>query len=139
MPCGDSRTVRIPLNEAAAQTRAALAGEGFAFLIEIAVQTVLAARPGDEAAAQVGNHLIRDACNPPLGRRPMTADSSTRLLPPCNVVIRRGTRSRHTAVEAIGPRVVVQFGTGPDMAGIARDSRPGLRVASASNAADTPR
>ncbi|MET3921808.1 DUF302 domain-containing protein [Arthrobacter sp. UYEF20] len=137
MPCGDSRPVRIPPNQAAAQTRAAPAREEPGILTEIDIQAALAAQPGDEAAAQVGDYLIRAVCNPTLARRPITADPCTRPLPPCNVAIRRGTRSRHTAVEAIGPRGAVQPSTGPEMAGIADDS--GLRVAPASSTADAPR
>ena len=91
-------TVDLPLAEAEAAIRGALAEEGFGVLTEIDVAATLHAKLGVDRAPL----KILGACNPSFADRALQIDPTVSLLLPCNVVVeaaRAGSR-----VAAVDPR-----------------------------------
>ena len=89
-------TVDLPLADAEAAIRAALAEEGFGVLTEIDVAATLKAKLGVDRAPL----KILGACNPNFADRALQIDPAVSLLLPCNVVIEAsGTGSRIAAVD----------------------------------------
>jgi uncharacterized protein (DUF302 family) len=94
-------TVALPLAEAEAAIRAALADEGFGVLTEIDVAATLEAKLGVDRAPL----KILGACNPTFADRALQIDPAVSLLLPCNVVVEAsGTGSR---VAAVDPRALL--------------------------------
>lgn len=121
-------TVALPLAEAEAAIRAALAEEGFGVLTEIDVAATLKAKLGVDRAPL----KILGACNPNFADRALQIDPTVSLLLPCNVVVEAaGTGSR---VAAVDPRRLLDD---PRFAELAADAAERLeravhRVAAAS-------
>ena len=89
-------SVDLPLAEAEAAIRAALAEEGFGVLTEIDVAATLKAKLGVDRAPL----KILGACNPTFADRALQIDPAVSLLLPCNVVVEAsGTGSRVAAVD----------------------------------------
>ena len=89
-------TVDLPLADAEAAIRAALAEEGFGVLTEIDVAATLKAKLGVDRAPL----KILGACNPNFADRALQINPAISLLLPCNVVIEAsGTGSRIAAVD----------------------------------------
>ena len=80
-------TVPLPLDQAEAVIRAALADQGFGVLTEIDVAATLKAKLGVERPAL----KILGACNPAFAHEALELDPSTALVLPCNVVLEPGT------------------------------------------------
>jgi uncharacterized protein (DUF302 family) len=100
-----STSIRSSFAEAVAQTREALADQGFGVLTEIDMRATLKAKLGQD----MEDYLILGACNPPLAHRAVTVDRQIGLLLPCNVVVRAdpGDDTR-VLVEAMDPQLLVQ-------------------------------
>lgn len=100
-----STSIRSSFADAVAQTREALADQGFGVLTEIDMKATLKAKLGQD----MEDYLILGACNPPLAHRAVTVDRQIGLLLPCNVVVRAdpGDDTR-VLVEAMDPQLLVQ-------------------------------
>jgi uncharacterized protein (DUF302 family) len=118
-------TVRtgVPFAEASTRIRDALKAQGFGVLTEIDVQATLREKLGE----QMEQYVILGACNPPLAHRALSADRSTGLLLPCNVVVRAA--SDGTIVEALDPRAIAGVAGLPLLRDIAADAASRLRAA----------
>jgi uncharacterized protein (DUF302 family) len=113
-------TVGLPLAEAEAAIRAALADEGFGVLTEIDVAATLEAKLGVDRAPL----KILGACNPTFADRALQIDPAVSLLLPCNVVVEAsGTGSR---VAAVDPRALLDD---PRFAELAADAAERLERA----------
>lgn len=84
-------TIDLPMSEAEAAVRAALAEQGFGVLTEIDVAAIFKSKLGVDRAPL----KILGACNPALAHSALELDPSTSLLLPCNVVLEAdGERTR---------------------------------------------
>jgi uncharacterized protein (DUF302 family) len=91
-------TTTLPMAEAEAAVRDALAGQGFGVLTEIDVAATLRAKLGVERAPL----KILGACNPTFAHRALEIDESVSLLLPCNVVLAETVDG--TKISAADPR-----------------------------------
>lgn len=113
-------TVALPLAEAEAAIRAALAEEGFGVLTEIDVAATLKAKLGVDRPPL----KILGACNPNFADRALQIDPTVSLLLPCNVIVEAaGTGSR---VAAVDPRQLLDD---PRFADLAADAAERLERA----------
>jgi uncharacterized protein (DUF302 family) len=94
-------TVTMPLAEAEAAVRAALAEQGFGVLTEIDVAATLKAKLGVDRAPL----KILGACNPGFANRALDADPAVALLLPCNVVLQ--ATDGGTRVSAVDPHALM--------------------------------
>ena len=92
-------TVPVPLDQAEATVRAALAEQGFGVLTEIDVAATLKAKLGVDRPAL----KILGACNPAFAHQALELDPSTALVLPCNVVLEPSTDGG-TRISVIDPR-----------------------------------
>jgi len=107
-----------------ARVREALAEQGFGVLTEIDVQATLRRK----LSVEMEQYLILGACNPPLAHRALTADRDIGLLLPCNVVVRADGPTA-VLVQALDPRVMVEFTGRPELKPIADEATQRLRAA----------
>ena len=91
-------TTKLPMAEAEAAVRAALASQGFGVLTEIDVAATLKAKLGVERAPL----KILGACNPTFAHRALELDESVSLLLPCNVVL--ADIGGATRISSVDPR-----------------------------------
>ncbi len=91
-------TTKLPMVEAEAAVREALAIQGFGVLTEIDVAATLKAKLGVERAPL----KILGACNPTFAHRALELDESVSLLLPCNVVL--ADIGGATRISAVDPR-----------------------------------
>jgi uncharacterized protein (DUF302 family) len=104
-------TVPMPLSEAEAAVREALADHGFGVLTEIDVAATLEAKLDVERPPL----KILGACNPRFAHRALELDPSASLLLPCNVVLEPdgdGTR-----IAAVDPRSLMPATEFAELAG----------------------
>lgn len=127
MPYALSTTLDAPHGKALAQTRAALAEQGFGVLTEIDVAATLKTKLDLDVPPQV----ILGACRPALAHQALQADPSVGVLLPCNVVV-RSLGERQTVVEALNPEVMVSVADNPALRGVADEA--GKRLSAALNA-----
>ena len=92
-------TVPVPLDQAEAAVRAALADQGFGVLTEIDVAATLKAKLGVERPAL----KILGACNPTFAHQALELDPSSALVLPCNVVLQPATDGG-TRISIVDPR-----------------------------------
>ena len=116
-------TSSLPMAEAAARVRAALADEGFGVLTEIDLAATLHAKLGLEMAP----YTILGACRPPLAAAAVESEPDIGLLLPCNVVVY--AQDDHTVVAALDPRTMVDLTGNTGMAEVAEDARGRLERA----------
>lgn len=113
-------TSPLPLEEAEAAIRSALADNGFGVLTEIDVAATLKAKLDVDRPPL----KILGACNPGFANRALEIDPTVALLLPCNVVLEAvdgGTR-----VSAVDPRSMMDA---PEFATIADEAAAKLRAA----------
>lgn len=92
-------TVSLPLDQAEAALRAALAEQGFGVLTEIDVAATLKAKLGIDRSPL----KILGACNPTLAHQALELDPTVALVLPCNVVLEPGADGG-THISAVDPR-----------------------------------
>jgi uncharacterized protein (DUF302 family) len=122
---GFGATVDLPYDQALERTRAALKGQGFGVLTEIAVKQTMKAK----LDVDFRPYVILGACNPPLAHRALSADLGIGLLLPCNVVVYDNLDGTST-VEVMDPEAALGLvGDNPAVAEVAREARTRLRQA----------
>jgi uncharacterized protein (DUF302 family) len=127
--------IRLSGSIAEVKTRvtAALKAQGFGILTEIDVQQTLKQKIG----ADFKPYLILGACNPNLAYRALSADESTGLLLPCNVVLKQDGDA--VAVSILDPEVmfeVVDSDTKKALSGLPEEARSRLQSALAALATE---
>lgn len=113
-------TVDVPMEEAEAVVRTALAAEGFGVVSEIDVAANLRAALGVDRPPL----KILGACSPTFAQQALEMDPSVALLLPCNVVLEPTGSATHIAV--IDPRELM---TDPAFAELASDAADHLAAA----------
>lgn len=113
----------LGFDEAVAQTRQALADQGFRVLTEIDVRATMKAK----LDVDVEPYLILGACNPPLAHTALTLEPSIGLLLPCNVTVR--VQDGVTVVQAMDPQLLVTVVDKPGLQAVADEA--GTRLAAA--------
>lgn len=110
--------LEAPFDDAVAQTRKALADQGFGVLTEIDVTATMKNKLNEE----MENYLILGACNPPLAHRAIGIDRQIGLLLPCNVVVRTDPDDPgSTLVEAMNPQLLVDVTEEPALQPVAQE------------------
>ncbi|WP_137123504.1 DUF302 domain-containing protein [Segeticoccus rhizosphaerae] len=122
-----STTLDAPHEKVLAQTRVALAEQGFGVLTEIDVAATLKTRLDVDVPPQV----ILGACRPALAHQALEADPSVGVLLPCNVVV-RSLGAQQTVVEALNPGVMMQVTDNPSLGAVAEEAHQRLDAALAS-------
>ncbi|MBA8796128.1 uncharacterized protein (DUF302 family) [Friedmanniella endophytica] len=117
-------TVERPHATVLADTRRALADQGFGVLTEIDLQATLKAKLDAEIAPQV----ILGACRPPLAHAAIEAEPSIGLLLPCNVVVRASSDTT-TVVEAVDPQMMLAVTGNPTLQAVSDEAAGRLRTA----------
>jgi uncharacterized protein (DUF302 family) len=114
-------TIPLPMDEAEARLRPALAEQGFGVLTEIDVAATLKAKLDIDRSPL----KILGACNPTLSHAALELDPSAALFMPCNVVLEPADDGG-TLVRAVDPATIM-----PDarMADLAADATVRLRAA----------
>lgn len=114
-------TVALPLDQADAAIRAALAEQGFGILTEIDLAQTLKDKLGIDRAPL----KILGACNPHLAHEAVEHDPSIALMLPCNVTL-RPSEDGSTRIDIADPRELM-----PDarFASIAQDAATTLQAA----------
>jgi uncharacterized protein (DUF302 family) len=120
-------TTSLPMQEAEAAVRDALAGQGFGVLTEIDVAATLRAKLGVERTPL----KILGACNPTFAHRALELDESVSLLLPCNVVLTEIADG--VKISAVDPRELM---TGEAFQDLANDAAERLTAALAAVPAD---
>ena len=113
--------VDLPMAEAEAAVRAALADNGFGVLTEMDVAATLRAKLGVERPPL----KILGACNPVIANQALELDPTVALLLPCNVVLEPAPEGG-TWVRAVDPRALMDA---PEFAEIAGDAATRLTAA----------
>jgi uncharacterized protein (DUF302 family) len=121
--------VPLPMAEAEAAVRSALAEQGFGVLTEIDLSGTLLAKLGVDYPAT----KVLGACNPSLVYQALQVDPDVTLLLPCNVVLT--TTAAGTKVRAVDPASLM---ADPALAALAADAEARLRAALDGAAAVTP-
>jgi uncharacterized protein (DUF302 family) len=80
----------------------------------------------DKLGADMEDHLILGACNPPLAHQAVDADRTIGLLLPCNAVIQAGDQG--TIVEALDPPALAGIAGQPALTAVAT---PATRIRAA--------
>ncbi len=115
-----TRTLDRGFEQTVADTREALAAEGFGVLTEIDVQATLK----QKLDVDFRPYLILGACNPPLAHRALEAERQIGTMLPCNVVVQQAGDG--VEVAAIDPLASMQAVDNPALATIAGEVRQRL-------------
>ncbi len=110
----------LPMAEAEAAVRDALADQGFGVLTEIDVAATFKAKLGVDRAPL----KILGACNPKVAHRALELDEFVSLLLPCNVVL--ADTGDGTRISAVDPRELM---TGEPFRELANDAAERLTAA----------
>lgn len=111
----------LPLDEAIARVRAALAAEGFGVVSEIDMRATLQKKLGVE----VRPYLILGACNPQAAYRALQLEPGVGLLLPCNVVV-SDDGAGGSVVSAVDASAMFALVGRPELQPIADDIRARL-------------
>ncbi len=125
-------TLPLPYPEAVERTKHALQDQGFGILTETDIRATFGAKLSSEAAEAIGNYVILGACNPQLASKALAAEPELGTLLPCNVIVRRGSNSDQSIVQAIDPRTMVQLSDSAEVRDVSKDADTRLRAALAS-------
>ena len=117
--------VPLPYETVVAQTRAALAEQGFGILTEIDLAATLNAKLGVDLPPQI----ILGACRPPLAYEAIQTDPAIATVLPCNVVVRSTAAGTTTVVEALDPAAMLGISDDPGLHVVATDARRRLTAA----------
>lgn len=117
-------TVEQPYQQTVAQTREALADQGFGILTEIDIRATLREKLDVDVLPQI----ILGACRPPLAHAAMLAEPSIGLLLPCNVVV-RAVNDHTTLVEAMNPELMVALTGNAELRAVADEATKRLGLA----------
>ena len=117
--------VSLPYETAVAETRAALAEQGFGVLTEIDLAATLNAKLGVDLPPQI----ILGACRPPLAYEAIQADPAIATVLPCNVVVRSTAAGTTTVVEALDPAAMLAISDDQALHVVATDARQRLAAA----------
>lgn len=98
-----SKILSVPFDAAVAQTRDALAAEGFGVITEIDVQKTLKTKIG----VDFRRYLILGACNPGLAYEALKLEANVGAMLPCNVVVQE-TDDGRSEISAIDPVASMQ-------------------------------
>ncbi|MGA8248765.1 MAG: DUF302 domain-containing protein [Nocardioides sp.] len=115
--------VSLPYETAVAETRAALAEQGFGVLTEIDLAATLNAKLGVDLPPQ----MILGACRPPLAYEAIQADPAIATVLPCNVVVRSAAAGT-TVIEALDPAAMLGLGDDSALEAVASDARERLEA-----------
>lgn len=133
--CGFTTTLTgLSLDEALAQTTAALKAEGFGFLSDIDVQRAMKEKLG----ADMPPYRILGACNLPLAHQALQAKPDIGLLLPCNVIVREEAPGR-VVVGLVDPQTMVGLVGKPGVKTVADEAECRLRRVCEALVGDAPR
>jgi uncharacterized protein (DUF302 family) len=102
---GMSRTVNLPFETAVANTRDALAEEGFGVLFEIRIDEKLKEKLG----VDFRRYIILGACNPPLAYKTLQEEINIGLLLPCNVIVYEADDQGGSVVAAVDAKAMLSI------------------------------
>ena len=120
-PVAFQATSPLPLPEAVARAREALAAEGFGVLTEIDVQATLKKKLDVDREP----YLILGACHPPSAHKALSAVPEVGVLLPCNVTV--SVEGGTTVVRAMDPEGVMGLLDSPELAEVGTDIGARLR------------
>lgn len=112
--------VSLPVEEAEAKVREALAAEGFGVLTEIDVAATLKAK----LDLDVPPYKILGACNPNLASQALDLEQDIGLLLPCNVVVYEDGDG--SVVGILDPGIMVDLTTNPAVKPVADQAKEAL-------------
>jgi len=113
-----SKTVEMPIDEAAAATVEALKKHGFGVLTEIDVQQTLKKK----IDVDFRPYRILGACNPKFAHQALQVEDKIGTMLPCNVVLQEHQPGR-TEISAIDPVASMQAIDNPKLGGVASTVR----------------
>ena len=116
---GIKKTVALPVEQADARVREALAEEGFGVLTEIDVKATLKKK----IDVDFRPYRILGACNPPLAHQALSAETDIGLLLPCNVVVYEGETPEESVVAVLDPVTQLAVTGRDDIEPLAREVR----------------
>lgn len=121
------------MDEAIAQTRSALAAEGFGVLSTIDVADTLKQKLGEEMEP----YVILGACNPALAKRAIAAEHEIGLLLPCNVLVHQ--HDDGTVVSFVSPQAMLAaVGDNDALKSVANEAEAALKRAAQTLQTQTP-
>ncbi|MCO8245816.1 MULTISPECIES: DUF302 domain-containing protein [unclassified Haladaptatus] len=112
----EKRQVDGEFDEVVERTTDALADEGFGILSDIDVSEAFAKKLDIE---DYPNYRILGACNPPLAKQGLDAESDLGTLLPCNVVVYETDDG--VVVSMVDPETMLSVVDSPELDGIADD------------------
>lgn len=112
----EKRQVDGEFDEVVERTTDALADEGFGILSDIDVSEAFAKKLDIE---DYPNYRILGACNPPLAKQGLDAESDLGTLLPCNVVVYE--TDDDVVVSMVDPETMLSVVDSPELDGIADD------------------
>lgn len=112
----EKRQVDGEFDEVVEQTTDALADEGFGILSDIDVSEAFAKKLDID---DYPNYRILGACNPPLAKQGLDAESDLGTLLPCNVVVYETDDG--VVVSMVDPETMLSVVDSPELDGIADD------------------
>src|SRR5688572_7482388 len=119
---GFGKTVSLNYEQAVAQTREALASEGFGVLTEINVRETLKKK----LDVDFRPYVILGACNPPLAHQALSNELDIGLLLPCNVVVYAGDEEGQSRIAFMDPVAALALTGNDAIAPLAEDVKARL-------------